>query len=220
MGAVYAESNDAYHRKASTSTWADARGTAISTSDFTSSSGTLSSIATWNIYSGGRGSNTYYCARSFFEFDLSSYSGTATDVEFKLYCDNIGTNATNESTLYLVNSTALAGSTADFGNVFTMGTTLGTFFGSGEISTTASYHTIALNSDGLTATNSAIGSGNLTIGIMGYYDYNVSTPSLGGNQAKLWARYQNYTGTSYDPYINITYEPTTTSNAIFFGTNF
>ena len=220
MALIYAESNDAYHRKQSSSDWASARGTVSSSSDFAQSSGSTTYIATWNTYSGGRGANVYYCARSFFEFDLSGESGTANYVGFSLYCDNIGTNATNESTLYLVNSTALADSTADFGNVFTSGTTLGTLFGSREISTTANYHSITLNSDGLTAVNSAIGSGSLTMGIMGYYDYNASTPSLRGNEAKLWARFSGYTGTSYDPYLRIDYETVSTSNAIFMGTNF
>ena len=91
---------------------------------------------------------------------------------------------------------------------------------SGEITTTAGYHTITLNSGGISAVNSAVGSGTLTIGAMGYYDYNNSAPSLGGNTAIHLQYFQNYTGTSRDPYLDITYAAAATDNSVFFGTNF
>ena len=220
MATVYADSNDSWRRLTKSSSWADARGDVTGISAAGSNSVTNYAFAIYNSYEGGRGGNLYYCSRCFYEFDLSGESGTASSVALNLYSDNMGTDATNERTLYIVQATALADSHADYGNVFSSGTTLGTFFGSGEITTTAGYHTINLNSGGISAVNSAVGSGRLTIGAMGYYDYNNSAPSLGGNLAKHWQYFQNYTGTSRDPYLDITYAAAATDNSVFFGTNF
>ena len=122
----------------------------------------------------GSSASSFRCTRSYFTFDLSSLSGTATDADFYFYSDNLGTNATNESTIYVVQATALAGSTADFGNVFSSGTTLGTLLADGQVSSTSQYHTITGNSDLLTAINNKVGSGTLTVGVMGYYDYRLA----------------------------------------------
>ena len=138
----------------------------------------------------------------------------------KIYSDNLGTDATNEKTVYAVQSTALADSNDDFGNIFSSGTTLGTLLGSAEISTTLGYHSITLNTAGVSAANSAIGSGSLIIGVMGYYDYNNSATSLGGNYGLQNVYFSDYTGTSRDPKLDITYAAGTVDNATFFGTNF
>ena len=220
MATVYSETNDSWRRITNGTSWADARGDVSSSSGNGSNSNTNYAFAIYNAYIGGRGGSNYYCSRCFYEFDLSGESGTASSVSLNLYSDNQGTDATNERTLYIVQATALADGNADFGNVFSSGTTLGTFFGSGEITTTEGYHTINFNSGGISAVNSAVGSGTLTIGAMGYYDYNNSAPSLGGNTVKQKQWFADYTGTSRDPYLNITYAATTTDNSILFGTNF
>ena len=68
----------------------------------------------------------------------------------------------------------MGGTVADFGNVFSSGTTLGTLLADGQVSSTAQYHTISGNSDLLTAINNKVGSGTLTVGCMGYYDYRLA----------------------------------------------
>ena len=219
MSIVYSHPNDSYRRLTDSSSWANARGTVSSSSTAGSSTSTTNTFAIYNLYSGGRGGATFYCSRTFFKFDLSAESGTASHTRFRIYVDNLGTAATNESTIYAVAATALADGHADYGNVFSSGTTIGTLYGSGESTTTDGYLTIYFNSAGLSAVNSAIGSGVLTIGCMGYYDYNNSAPSLGGNHAQIKFTFADYSGTSRDPYVDITYAAAT-DNSVFFGTNF
>ena len=221
MATIYANTNDSWRRLTDSSSWANARGSVSSSSSHGSNSNKSYNFSIYNKYTGGRGANTFYCGRTFFEFDLSGESGTASSVSFKPYVDNLGTAATNESTIYVVQATALADGHTDYGNVFSSGTTIGTLLGSGASTTTDGYLTINLNSAGLSAVNSAIGSGNLTIGCMGYYDYNNSAPSLGGNAAQIKFTFASYTGTSRDPYLDITYAAAAvTDNAVFFGCNF
>ena len=78
-----------------------------------------------------------------------------------------------------------------------------------------------LNAAGLTAVNSAIGSGTLTIGCMSYYDYHNSAPSLGGDLCRIRTWFSDSGGTTKDPYLGITYPAVAaTDSATFFGTNF
>ena len=214
---VYSTTADSYvsHTHVGTDA-ADVVGDATDAGSFHSNTATYYSWGVRNrtfAVRGGGSNSSFRCHRSFYAFDLSSLSGTATDADFYFYSDNLGTNATNESTIYVVQATALAGSTADFGNVFSSGTTLGTLLGSGQVSTTRQYHTITGNSDLLTAINSVIGSGTLTVGVMGYYDYRIAAgiaasstwPAVGSsNYVKIEMYYTDGTGTSKDPYLYIT----------------
>tara|TARA_Y100001937_G_scaffold125974_1_gene194067 strand:+ start:1847 stop:2605 length:759 start_codon:yes stop_codon:yes gene_type:complete len=213
---VYSETSDSYvtHTEIGTDP-ADVVGDATTAGSFHSNTAILYNWGVRNrtfAVRGGGGNSSFRCHRSFFAFDLSSLSGTATDADFYFYSDNLGTNATNESTIYVVQATALAGSTADFGNVFSSGTTLGTTLAEGQVSTTLQYHTITGNSNLLTAINSVIGSGTLTVGVMGYYDYRIAAgiaaastwPAIGGNFVKIQMYYADGGGTSKDPYLYIT----------------
>ena len=203
---VFSSAADGRHHSGQQSSWANARGTVSSTSSTFSTTVSNYQFAVYNVKGGSRGSVNYSCVRSYFEFDLSSLSGTATSVDFKVYSDNLGATSTNGSTAYLVEATALAGDANDFGNVFTSGTTLGASFGSFTISTTLGYHSLTLNSDGLTAVNNAIGSGTVTVGLVGYYDYNNSTPNTTSTTVynKFHVYYSEYTGTTRDPKLEIT----------------
>ena len=203
---VFSSAADSRHNSGQQSSWANARGTVSSTSSTFSTTVSNYQFAVYNVKGGSRGSVNYSCVRSYFEFDLSSLSGTATSVDFKVYSDNLGATSTNGSTAYLVEATALAGDANDFGNVFTSGTTLGASFGSFTISTTLGYHSLTLNSDGLTAVNNAIGSGTVTVGLVGYYDYNNSTPNTTSTTVynKFHVYYSEYTGTTRDPKLEIT----------------
>ena len=70
MANVYAETTDSWRRLTDNSSWANARGTVSSSSAAGSSSVTSYNFGIYNAYAGGRGANTYYCSRTFFEFDL------------------------------------------------------------------------------------------------------------------------------------------------------
>ena len=203
---VFSSAADSRHNSGTQASWADARGTVSSTSSTFSTTVSNYQFGVYNVKGGSRGSVNYSCVRSYFEFDLSSLSGTATSVDFKVYSDNVGSTSTNGSKAYLVEATALAGDANDFGNVFTSGTTLGASFGSFTISTTAGYHSLTLNSDGLTAINNAIGSGTVTVGLVGYYDYNNTDPNttFTSNYNKFHIYYSEYTGTTRDPKLEIT----------------
>ena len=124
-----------------------------------------------------------------------------------------------EDAVTLVEATALAGTSADYGNCFSSGTTLGTEIVTKiSTSTTAGYHNFTVNSDGITAMQSKIGSGTFTICLMGSrFDHGNTAPSLGGGYTKIKCYYANYTGTSRDPKIDITYA---VDNSVFFGCNF
>ena len=160
---------------------------------------------------GGGSASSFRCHRSFYTFDLSGYSGTATDADFEFYSDSLG--SINYNNIYVIEATALAGSTADFGNVFSSGTTLGTLLANGQVSSTRQYHTISPgmgNTALVTAINNAVGSGTLTVGVMGYYDYRIaagistSWPAIGSsNYSQIHMYYADGAGTGKDPYLLI-----------------
>ena len=217
---VYANSNDSVIGTAGTSGWSSIRGD-VNSSGIFNNTGSTSSNAILNQGLGGRGATAYYIYRSYFEFDLSGESGTATEVSLHLYADNLGTAADEEASIFIVSATALADGASDYGNCFSSGTTLGTSLGLAQASTTEGYCDADFYSAGISAVNSAIGSGTLTIGCLGYYDFTNTTPTQGGNFAEIKMTYSNYTGTSRDPYLRITTaSATATDNAVFFGTNF
>ena len=222
MAIIYSGTNDSWIRKLDNSSWANARGSATSSGDLYNSSSTKFILAVASREVGARGGGTnFFNVRSYFPFDLSAESGTATSVTLNIVSANRGTAADEEGTVFIINSTALADSAADYGNVFSSGTTIGTVLGLIVVSTTEQPHSCTLNAAGLTAVNSAIGSGTLTIGCMGYYDYNNSAPSLGGDYVQISKHFSNNTGTVKDPYLDITYgAAAATDNATFFGCNF
>lgn len=206
---VYSTTADSFVTHIDGTSAANVVGDATDSGNFHSNTSTNYTLGVYNRTLSGRfGGTSFRNYRSFYVFDLSSYSGTATDADFYFYSDNLGTNATNESTIYVVQATSLAGSTADFGNVFSSGTTLGTTFASGQVSTTRQYHTITGNADLLTAINNVVGSGTLTVGVMGYYDYRyaagISTawPAIGGNYSRIHLYYSDG-GTSKATYLEI-----------------
>ena len=223
MSTIYADTDDLYVQKTDSSSWANARGDVSSSGSVYSRTSPSNDFAVYNLYSGGRGGNTFYCRRSYFPFDLSGESGTLESATIQLYLDNLGSTG-KSARVTLVQATALAGGLADHGNCYVgigTSTTLGTEITSYvEVSTTAGYHTFTINADGLTAIQDEIGSGTFTVCLMGdYYDHSNSAPSLGGNYTKIKCYYADYTGTSRDPKLTLTYE-TVTDNAVFFGTNF
>ena len=186
-------------------TWSALRGDATTNGDSEDNTSGTENTGVHNLEDTGRGTtNTRQIDRSFFAFDLSGESGTVASADLKIKTDNLGDTDTNSSTVYAVAATALASGVADYGNVFSGagGTTL-TSYGSTTISTTQQYHTWTINSDGISAINDAIGSGILTIGLMGYYDYNNSDPGT-GNETKIKIFYANTLGTGSDPKLELT----------------
>ena len=207
----------------STIDWATARGDASTTGTFGNSSLSSSTVGVYSRMSAGRGGDTWFCYRSYFSFDVSGESGEVASATIKLYLDNFGYTGA-ASAVRLVQATALSASTADFGNCFSSGSTLGTLVAPYvQVSTTAGYHDFELNSDGITALNNAVGSGQFQVCLMGnVFDYSNSDPGAGSTYTRISVTYSEYTGTSRDPKVEIDYEAVAavTHNATFFGSNF
>ena len=161
----------------------------------------------WNDRTGRGFSAAWKLNRSFFPFALSPLAGAVASAELKIYANNLGDTGTNSSTVYAVAATALADSTDDYGNVFSSGTTIGTAYGSTTISTVLGYHTITLNANAISDINTAAAASNtLTIGLMGYYDYNNTDPST--NAQKIAIYYSEFAGgggTGADPKLELTF---------------
>ena len=218
MVTIYAGTGDSYAGLTDSSSWANARGSVTSSGSVYASTTTYHDFAVYNLYSGGRGGNTYFCRRSYFPFDVSGESGTVESATIELYLDNLGTVGSNADDVTLVEATALEGSADDYGNCFTGLSAMKTQVSDVvTVSNTAGYHTFTINSDGIAAIRYRIGiSGTFTICLLGnQFDYRNAAPSLGADYTKIQCYYSNYTGTNRDPKLTLTY-----SNAVFFGCNF
>ena len=214
--------DDAIIYNNSTSDWATARGDASTSGTARNDLVSSNTVGVYNRKATGRGSTNWYCYRSYFSFDVSGESGTVDSATVRLYLDNIGAPIP-ASRVVIVESTTLAGNTADFGNCFSSGSTLGDLMADYvSVSTTAGYHDFDLNNDGITALNSKIGSGSFQVCLMGnYYDYENRDPGDDPSYTRVQVWYGEYTGTSRDPKIEIDYEAAAvTHNATFFGANF
>ena len=200
MSTVYAGSNDCRVGSGAKTTWSDARtvggGFSNTNSNF--------QFGIYNIYTGGRGSNSYFVVRSFFGFDLSGLSGTVTDATISIYAKNLGTNDDPEATIHLYEATSVPTGTSGFTNIFSSGTTFGTALGS---TTThgLQYHDVTVSSGGITAINNQIGSGTFAIGLAGHFDNANSPPSLGGDFVRIHIYYSESSGTSNDPKLTLTF---------------
>jgi len=182
-------------------------GSATTAGDSQDSTLTNYDFGVWNDRTGRGFSTQWKLNRSFFPFALSPLAGAVASAELKIYADNLGDTGTNSSTVYAVAATTLADSTADYGNVFSSGTTLGTLYGSTTISTALGYHTITLNSDAISDINTAAAASNtLTIGLMGYYDYNNTDPSTNAQKIAIYySEFGGGGGTGADPKLELTF---------------
>ena len=231
MATVYSETADGYVLNAGGTDAATVRGDASTSGTFGNFSASSSTVGVQNLKS-ARGGGTWFNIRSYLVFDLSSESGTVDSCGLIVYMDNTTSGGVHPAAqkVIAVEATALAGSAADYGNCFSSGSTLGTAVSAATtISTTAGYHTFTITGDtssgGIKVINDAIGSGTVTICLMdNTWDY--LNADIGGTYGtseyvRHSVSYANYSGTSRDPYLNITYvAAAVTDNATFFGANF
>ena len=222
---IFSSTIDAYATNATTSgSWNDAQGSATTDGGSWFNNSVQYQYAVYNGNFGSRGSNDYRCYRSYFVFDVSSESGTVESADILIYMDNLGTASGLSARAILVEATAyqsIGGGVEDHGNVFSSGTTWHNDISNAvPISTTAGYHTFTINSDGITLINSKIGSGTVTVGLVGHWnDYLEQIPTGGGDYSKFLVRYADWLGTGSAPKMEITYAAVT-ANATFFGANF
>ena len=222
MSTIYSTTADLFVEEAtSDGSWNDAQGSATTDGGAYHSSRPSWDYGVYNGNFGSRGSNDYKCNRSYFVFDVSGESGTVDSAIIRIYMDNLGTSSGNSARAILVEATALDGGVEDHGNVFSSGVTWHDDIANvAVVSTTAGYHDFTMNSDGITLIQNAIGSGSVTVGLVGFHnDYSENIPTGGGDYTKIKVWYSNALGTSFDPKMDITYV-VAADNATFFGANF
>ena len=227
MSTIYSTTADSFVETAtSDGSWNNAQGSATTDGGAYHSSRPSWDYGVYNGNFGSRGSNDYKCNRSYFVFDVSGESGTVGSATISIYLDNLWSTFNNREKVILVEATALqslGGSVADHGNVFSSGTTWHKDISDiVSVSTTEGYHVFTMNSDGIELIQDKIdSSGNVTIGLVGWYhDFSENVPLGGGEYTKIQVTYSNNIGTGRDPKMDITYAAAVTDNATFFGANF
>ena len=139
---VYAEStgtdDDSYQQHFTLDgsvSWSTIRGDSTTTGNAYQANVGSSWSGVYTIKFTGRGSDVITSVvRSYFVFDLSVITGTVDAAKFNFYLDNVGHTNDDFGKVVVVQATALAGDTSDFGNCFVAdtGTTTthnATFFG-------------------------------------------------------------------------------------------
>jgi len=223
MPTITSTTADSYVNEAtSDGSWNDAQGSATTDGGLQHSGRPNYTYGVYNGNFGSRGSNDYKCNRSYFVFDVSGESGTVDSATISIYLDNLGSTINDSEKAILVEATALDDSVADHGNVFSSGTTWHNDISDVvSVSTTAGSHTFTMNSDGIALIQSKVGSGSVTVGLVGWYnDYMENVPSGGGEYSRFSVTYREGLGTVSDPKMDITYTAVTADNATFFGANF
>ena len=217
MATIYSQASDGYVSNTITGgpTWATVRGDATTAGSAISNTAQYNNFSIHSTYS-GKGGGLFAVWRSYFSFDLSGESGTVEDTSLYLYSRRYLTGWTGDyAKVIAIQATPLAGSTADFGNVFTSGTTFGTVMSAGVeiVGTGYQYNEIPITGDtssgGIKIINDAVGTsgagGIVTIGVIShYYDYSNNVPD-GTNPTNISSYYSEYTGDSRTPKLEITY---------------
>jgi len=230
MGAVYSESSDGVVGANSTTDAATCRGDASTSGAFNRRTDASAPVGIYNIKT-PRAGGMWFNHRSYFEFVLTGESGTVDSCNLVVYMDNLSSAGISSAhtRVIAVEATSFAVSADDYGNCFSSGSTLGTTMtAETAVSTTAGYHTFTITGDvstgGIKVINDAIGSAKIYVCLMDYtWDY--LNADIGGTHGTAeYVRhsvyYSEYSGTSRDPYLDITYTTTAVAdNATFFGAN-
>ena len=218
---IYAGTYDSQVQNTSTTAWATARGGSATNGNSVYGNEVESSdFGVYNAYTGARGTNTFYCRRSYFPFDVSGVEGTLDSATIKIYMENLGDTG-DEAEVQLREATALANTAADFGNAWHHGTLLGDQIApKEEPPASAAYVTFTLGTSGLSVLEGEMGSSTMVVGLMGFkYDVTSSSaPSLNGDLTKVKVYYSDHSTSAFHPRLDITVKAT--GNSVFFGANF
>ena len=225
VSTIYSHTADSLVSQAtSDGDWNDAQGSATTNGDAYDNTVSYYNYGVWAQVAGSRGSTTYDCYRSYFEFDLSGESTEVDSATISIRMDNLGTSSGNSAKAIMVEATALDGGVEDHGNVFSSGTTWHDDISDAvTISTTVGYHVFTMNSDGITLINDTIDSGgDMTVGLVSWYhDFSDTSPYANGNYSQFLVSYREFLLTDNDPKLDLTYVAVAAAdNATFFGANF
>ena len=162
----------------------------------------------------GRGA-TYTYKRAFFFFALNSESGTVDSADLMVRQAGDDTKK-----FRAVEWSSSGGSstlaTGDYDSVLTSGTDMTAYSAEIGSSGSAGYDTFPMNSDGISAIQSAVGSGLFTVAIVSEEDYDGSI-----SIAQDYLETYTFANSGLNkPKLEITYTTGVTYNAPFLGTNF
>lgn len=205
MATQYA-GNSGYIGKSGSGGWAAIRD-ASSGSAYDNPTSGRSTVSIYAQHASGRGGSSYVVYRSFLYFDTSGITGTLSNATLKIYGYYSGT-----ADVIAVKSDAFGGdggtalANADFNN-FDTSTPY-----SSELATwsTSGYNDITLNATALTD----IKNNNAFILCLMEHDYDYSDSAPSSTLVRAGMYYDNYTGTSRDPYIDYTLTATGYSNSV------
>ena len=225
MATIYAHTQDGYVARFSQSSWSNARANSSGTA--ASSLATTSTIGMSAYTQAGRGgSSVFHLVRSFMYFDTSAISSNVDSATLKIRGVTYGTGdvialkATSDiATLGTADFEAITGwdsSGTDGSGGGDMESSVTKY--SNEITTwsTSGYNDITLNAQALADMRD---DSTVYIALLNF-DYDLKDVEPTDMSGRNGLYYQNYTGTSRDPYVDYTLATLTTDNAIFFGTNF
>lgn len=170
-------------------------------------------------YAAGRTTNDYQIRRSFFDSRVYiSTKGHVLSATLNVYLENISLDLSPSNVVIPVFSTTLAGNSGDFGNIFNppIGSIL-PLAAPQQVGGTPGYYSFPLSASGLSLLQESINTGTaFSFALIDYnYDALNTQPSLGGDYTQVEAHFQEYTGTTRDPYIECII-----GNGLFFGANF
>ena len=228
MATVYANSSDGYVVRYNQSSWSDARDNASGTHVNSTLTRHYIGVSAYSTATRG-GGTAWTIYRSFFSFDTSGITDSVDDgAILKIYgysnvsgdliavkatsdISSLGTADFNSIDGWVYNTTDGSGGGSNDGNVTKYSAEITSWTNSGynDITLTSQARTDMQNDD------------TLYIALVNY-DYDLRDLDSGPASAKNGMYFENYTGTSRDPYIDYdtTAVATTTQNAIFFGANF
>ena len=170
-------------------------------------------------YAAGRTTNDFQIRRSFFDSRVhTNTKGHVLSATLNVYLENISLDLSPANVVIPVLSTALAGNSGDFGNIFVppIGSIL-PLAGPQVVGGVAGYDSFPLSAQGLSLLQESINtSTTFSFALIDYnYDALNTQPSLGGDYTQIDAHFQEYTGSTRDPYIECII-----GNGLFFGANF
>ena len=227
MATIYAHTQDGYVTRFNQSSWSDARANSSGTGGSSIQPAHFAGISAYRALARG-GGFAYSIYRSFMFFDTSGITSNVDSATLKIY----GFNQSGGDLIALKStSDILVLGTSDFEAIvgWDSSGTDGSGGGdmessvtkySNEITTwsTTGYNNITLNAQAL----ADMRDDNTVYIALVNFDYDLKdVEPTGYSSHRNGLYYQNYTGTSRDPKLVYTLAlPTTTDNAVFFGTNF
>ena len=226
MAILYSHANDGYVARQNVPSWSNARANSSGTSAFSTGTSFFQGISAF-VAAGRGGGSVYTIYRSFMYFDTSGISTNVDSATLKVR----GTGQTGGDLIALKSTSNISAlGTADYEEIegWDSSGTDGSGGGDMESSVTkysneittwsaTGYNDIALNAQALADMRD---DSTLYIALINFdYDLKDVEPTDATGRNGLY--YQNYTGTSRDPYVDYTLAAVTAAdNAVFFGTNF